>query len=73
MPVRGATWHVGWQMEGPRVSGPWLGIWDYVSTRLTFCMRRGNSVDVRCMGVNEDALMRWTRSPRDLHQEQVLK
>ena len=22
-PVRGATWQGGWQLEGPRVSGPW--------------------------------------------------
>ena len=26
-PVWGATWQVVWQMEGPRVSGPWLVIW----------------------------------------------
>ena len=26
--VRGATWPSGgWQLEGPWVSGPWLGIW----------------------------------------------
>ena len=23
----GRHWQVGWQMEGTRVSGPWLGIW----------------------------------------------
>ena len=28
MPVRGATWQSGdWHLEGPRVSGPWLGLW----------------------------------------------
>ena len=28
MPVRGATWlSGGWHLEGPRVSGPWLGVW----------------------------------------------
>ena len=26
-PVWGATWQAGWQMKGPRVSGPWLGDW----------------------------------------------
>ena len=26
-PVWGATWQVGWQMEGPRSSGLWLVIW----------------------------------------------
>ena len=27
-PVRGATWQSGgWQVKGPRVSGPWLGDW----------------------------------------------
>ena len=25
--MRGATWQVGWQVKGPRVSGPWLGVW----------------------------------------------
>ena len=22
-----ATWQGGWHLEGPRVSGPWLGVW----------------------------------------------
>ena len=27
-PVRGVTWQSrGWQLEGPRVSGPWLRVW----------------------------------------------
>ena len=26
-PVRGATWQVGWQVKGSRVSGPWLEVW----------------------------------------------
>ena len=27
-PMRGATWQSGgWYLEGPRVSGPWLGLW----------------------------------------------
>ena len=27
-PMRGATWQSGgWHLEGPRVSGPWLGVW----------------------------------------------
>ena len=28
MPGRGATWQSGgWYLKGPRVSGPWLGVW----------------------------------------------
>ena len=45
-PVRGATWHVGWHMEGPQVIGPCLGVWGgnanvlprpYFSAKLSPC------------------------------------
>ena len=41
-PVWGATWKGGWHMEGPLVSGPWLGVWGGNANallRLKFYMR----------------------------------
>ena len=38
----GATWREGWQVKGPRVSGPWLEYWGsntFASCRPTIYMR----------------------------------